>query len=47
MFLGYSVVVELKGLKAMWFSASNLVEAEKIASSYEELGAYTQIVKEF
>jgi len=47
MFLGYSVFVSLKGLKDMVFSASNLVEAEKIASSYEELGAYTQIVKEF
>lgn len=47
MFLGYSVFVSLKGLKDMIFSASTKVEAEEIASEYEALGAYTQIVREY
>ena len=41
----FSVVVSIKGLKDMWFSNLNKVEAEKIASNYEEFG-YVQIIDE-
>lgn len=42
----FTVVVEIKGLKTMWFSNLNKVQAEEKCEEYEKLGAYTQIIDE-
>ena len=41
----FTVVVQIKGLKDMWFTGLNKVQAEEKASEYSEFG-YTQIIKE-
>lgn len=43
----FSLVVEIRGLKPMWFFGLNKVQAEEKATEYELLGAYTQIIEEF
>lgn len=42
----FTVIVEISGLKAMWFTGLNKVEAEEKCEEYEVLGAYTQIIDE-
>lgn len=41
----FTVVVSIKGLKDMWFTGLNKVQAEEKASEYQDFG-YTQIIKE-
>jgi hypothetical protein len=41
----FTVVVSIKGLKDMWFTGLNKVEAENKCKEYNEFG-YTQIIKE-
>lgn len=42
----FTVVVMIKGLKDMWFTGLNRVQAEEKCEEYEALGAYTQIIDE-